>query len=79
MFDMRPALGVPWTLQFATPVLVGIGRVVIVGCEGFESDVELKDGLGGDLVSMARVVVMLAWYWPLSLAAKAELNADSGG
>ena len=79
MFDVRAALGVPWMLQFATPVLVGIGIAVMVGCEGSESDVEPDDGFDGALVSVARVVVMLAWCCPLSLAAKAELNADSGG
>jgi len=59
IFEVREALGVPWTLQFASPVFVATGAALIVGREGFESDVGFEDAFAGALVAVTRVVVTL--------------------
>lgn len=59
IFSVRSSLGVPWTLQFASPVFVGIGPALIVGWDGFEVIVGVGDAFAGPLVEVAKVVVVM--------------------
>jgi hypothetical protein len=58
IFEVRAVLGVPWTLQFASAVFVGMGAL-IVGKKGFGSDVGVEYCLAGALVEVTRVVVVV--------------------
>jgi hypothetical protein len=59
IFEVRPELGVPWTLQFASSVFVATGAALVVGREGFRSEVGFEDPFADALVAVTRVVVML--------------------
>jgi hypothetical protein len=58
IFEVRAVLGVPWTLQFAGVLFIGMGAL-IVGKEGFGSDVGVEDCFAGAFVEVTRVVVVV--------------------
>jgi hypothetical protein len=67
IFQVRAELGVPWTSQFASSVFVATGAALVVGREGFGSQVGFEDAFADALVTVSRVGVMLKrslfWRW----------------